>query len=278
MNRNYLPVPPYEGEEPYLFFAFAKRDTDKAWKYMRPLLERGCRIWYCLDNAGSSVELLRRQNRASEASLTLVLLTDAIVSDQDSKTFVLVNQKQNRPILCLDTDGADRRLSMSLREEVPVLSLRTLKEPNAYENAVIHSEGFSQDLLGDPVHTRSNLTGRVAAAFLILALLFGAGILSARHWIRPEPAEQAELPSDSVLFEDPVLVASIRAALGGGLITEESLSEIHVLRLDELPSSWDELDLLSNLETLEINQSAIEPSSSLPFDRFQIVLIGGELP
>jgi hypothetical protein len=167
---------------------------------------------------------------------------------------------------------------MSLREEVPVLSLRTLKEPNAYENAVIHSEGFSQDLLGDPVHTRSNLTGRVAAAFLILALLFGAGILSARHWIRPEPAEQAELPSDSVLFEDPVLVASIRAALGGGLITEESLSEIHVLRLDELPSSWGELDLLSNLETLEINQSAIEPSSSLPFDRFQIVLIGGELP
>ena len=86
------------------------------------------------------------------------------------------------------------------------------------------------------------------------------------------------MPADSILIEDPVLLASIRASLGGGLITEESLSEIHVLRLDELPSSWNELDLLSNLETLEINQSAIDSSSSLPFDRFQIVLIGGELP
>ncbi|MBO6055120.1 MAG: hypothetical protein J6P31_06320 [Oscillospiraceae bacterium] len=276
MSRNHLPTPPYEGSEPYLYFAFAKTDSDRAWKYMRPLLERGCRIWYCLGNAGSSDELVHRQNRASGASLTLVLLTDAIVGDQDTKTFVLVNQKQGGPILCLDTDGTDRRLSMSLREEIPVLSLRGLRGSNAFENAVVHSEGFSQELLGNPVRTRSNLTGRIAAAFLILAVLFTAGVLSARYWIPPEPAEQTELPSDSIVFADPVLLASVRDAVGGGLITEESISGIRVLRLNQLPSSWEELDLIPNLETLEISQSAIDRSSALPPDHYLIVLTGGD--
>ena len=48
-------VPPYEGAEPYVYCAFAEADAAKIWKLLRPLLERGCRVWYCCGAAGAGV-------------------------------------------------------------------------------------------------------------------------------------------------------------------------------------------------------------------------------
>ena len=112
--------PPYEGEEPYLYFAFADADARRVWPVLRLLLERGCRVWYSTGSAGSAEEVLYRQVRSGGAQLTLLYLTDAVCADGDTKSNLLVNQKQDRPILCLDPDGADRRLAMGLREDIPI--------------------------------------------------------------------------------------------------------------------------------------------------------------
>ena len=90
MKASKPPVPPYEGEEPYLYFAFAEADSRKVRRIFRALLERGCRVWYCLGPAGSSDELLRRQRRAEGAELTLVYLSDAVCADRDTNGFVMV--------------------------------------------------------------------------------------------------------------------------------------------------------------------------------------------
>ena len=126
--------PPYEGSEPYLYFAFAEADSAKAWQIMRILLERGCRVWYGSGPSGNADELLRRQERAEDANLTLLYLTDAACADKDTKSNILVNQKNGKHILCLDPDGADRRLSMGLYETVPHLPLYRLKSRKEIEN------------------------------------------------------------------------------------------------------------------------------------------------
>lgn len=43
LSRHY---PPYEGEEPYLYFAFAEADSEKAGPLLAQLYVRGCRVWY----------------------------------------------------------------------------------------------------------------------------------------------------------------------------------------------------------------------------------------
>ena len=59
------------------------------------------------------------------------------------------------PILCLDPDGKDRRLSMDLREDVPSVSLSGLKTSEEIEEAVIHGEGFSQEVFGESVRIKT---------------------------------------------------------------------------------------------------------------------------
>ena len=126
MKNWHKQFPPYEGKEPYLYFAFASADEKKVWKILRPLLERGCRVWYSFGPAGGADELLHDQERSSGAALTLLYLTDAACADKDTKSNVLVNQKYGRQILCLDPDGTDRRLRMGLREDVRHIPLYRL--------------------------------------------------------------------------------------------------------------------------------------------------------
>ena len=44
-------IPPYEGDQPYLYLAFAEEDSGRVWKLLQPLLARGCRVWYCVGPA-----------------------------------------------------------------------------------------------------------------------------------------------------------------------------------------------------------------------------------
>ena len=264
--------PPYEGSEPYLYFAFAEADSAKAWQIMRILLERGCRVWYGSGPSGNADELLRRQERAEDANLTLLYLTDAACADKDTKSNILVNQKNGKHILCLDPDGADRRLSMGLYETVPHLPLYRLKSRKEIENAVIRAEGFSQEILGEPVRVEgSGSLGKLTALFCVLAVLLAlASFIGVRYlrWFQPE------VP-DEVPFTDPVILSAVRNAARGGAITEELVSEITVLRLSGMPESWEELEKLPALTTVTLPQQALLEEGTLPDGDITVELTGG---
>ena len=264
--------PPYEGSEPYLYFAFAEADSAKAWQIMSILLQRGCRVWYGSGPSGNADELLRRQKRAEDADLTLLYLTDAACADKDTKSNILVNQKNGKHILCLDPDGADRRLSMGLYETVPHLPLYRLKSRKEIENAVIRAEGFSQEILGEPVRVEgSGSLGKLTALFCVLAVLLAlASFIGGRYlrWFQPE------VP-DEVPFTDPVILSAVRNAARGGAITEELVSEITVLRLSGMPESWEELEKLPALTTVTLPQQALLEEGTLPDGDITVELTGG---
>ena len=264
--------PPYEGSEPYLYFAFAEADSAKAWQIMRILLERGCRVWYGSGPSGNADELLRRQERAEDANLTLLYLTDAACADKDTKSNILVNQKNGKHILCLDPDGADRRLSMGLYETVPHLPLYRLKSRKEIENAVIRAEGFSQEILGEPVRVEGGGSlGKLTALFCVLAVLLAlVSFIGVRYlrWFQPE------VP-DEVPFTDPVILSAVRNAARGGAITEELVSEITVLRLSGMPESWEELEKLPALTTVTLPQQALLEEGTLPDGDITVELTGG---
>ena len=265
--------PPYEGEEPYLYVAFAAADEKKVWKILRPLLERGCRVWYRFGPAGGADNLLHDQERSSGAALTLLYLTDAACADKDTKSNVLVNQKYGRQILCLDPDGTDRRLRMGLREDVLHIPLYELRGSGEIEDAIIHAEGFSQDIIGEPVKIAAgSALGRISAVLCVLAIplavLAFAGFRYF-HWFTP-----AFL--DEVALTDPVIVSAVRKAARGGPITEEFANGLIELRLDAMPESWDDLNSLPSLERIEIPQQTIIDGGSLPEGGYTIELSGGD--
>ena len=281
-------IPPYKGDRPYLYFAFAEADAGRVWKYLRLLLARGVRIWYSYGPAGSAEELISRQERAGRAALTVVYLTDAICADKDTKSAVLVNQSAGRPLLCLDPDGKDRRLSMDLRENVPVVPLYGRQDSEEIERDILHADGFSQDMLGEPAVIREkDAVKRLSVLLCILALAIAAvSFAGARylHWFRP--AEQEV--HDEVRFRDPVIEAAVRqaadarAAAEGGRaasgrgITKEDLSAVTVLRLDALPEHWDDLSLLPALEKIELPQDVLLGDGALPDGDLTISLRGGD--
>ena len=76
------------------------------------------------------------------------------------------------------------------------------------------------------------------------------------------------------MISDTVLRGAVRAAIGGGAITAENAAQIRSLRLDRLPASWKELELLTSLERIELPQTlALE--GPLPEGDWTIVLREG---
>ncbi len=265
-------IPPYEGDQPYLYLAFAEEDSGRVWKLLQPLLARGCRVWYCVGPAGSAEELLYRQERCEKAGLTVVYLTDALCVDRDSKSAVLVNQKYNRPILCLDPDEKDRRLDMNLRETVPHVSLYQLPSEE-WESAVLHAEGFSQAMLGEPIRIENDgvmkkLTLTFCALALLLAVVSFAGF-RVFGWFSPAARDEVDI-------RDPAIRFAVRQAVGGGAITEERANEVSFLRFRELPESWEELELLPHLQRIELPQLSLLDGGELPDGDWIVELSGGD--
>ena len=166
---------------------------------------------------------------------------------------------------------------MGLREDLPYLPLRELKKEEDLEAAIIHQEGFTQDLMGDPVKFKSGSIFAVLSALLsglalltLLVTFLGARYL---HWFAPEPQEIV----DEVSLSDEVIRNAVRSAAEGGAITEDMVSEISVLRLEGMPKSWADLSLLPNLEKIEIPQNALLSGGELPDGDFVITLTGGGL-
>lgn len=266
--------PSYQGEQPYLYFAFADADAKKAWRVMRVLLRRGFRVWYCTGPAKDGAEVLKRQEMSAGASLILLYLTDATIRDTDLKSRLLANQKKGKPIICLDSDRSDNRLDMGIRETTPYLALPKYRSDAELDTALIQMKGVTQELIGEPVDVpdgteeflKKLTIGTVAAALILLAVsLFGVQYLSR---LRPEKLE------DSVQLSDQAILSAVREANGGGPITEESLSGITVLRIKAMPESWEDLELLPSLERLEIPQQFIAEAETLP-EGYIIELTGG---
>jgi len=272
MRDIFREFPPYEGNDPYIFFAFAEADSRKVLKYMRLLYERGCRVWYSCGMADGPEEVLRRQARYRGAALTLVYLSDEACRDQNTKSNVLVNQKFGSPILCLDPDGKDRVLAMGLRESVPHIPLYRIRGREELEDAIFHAEGFSQELLGEPVKIRkTGILPRLSIMFcalaVVLSVLFFAGV-------RERLSEVIQV-ADEVELRDPVLQSAVREAAGGGAITQEFAQNLKSVDLSGMPESWEDLALLPSLEEIRIPQQALLDGAPLPEGEYRIVLTGG---
>ena len=92
--------------------------------------------------------------------------------------------------------------------------------------------------------------------------------------ITPEPADTVEFSSEKVR-------EAVRSALGGGILTQERLTEVITIRLesDTLPETLSDLELLPALRTIQLTQSAAKdvPEHEELF-RYTIELIGGTMP
>ncbi|MCR4607921.1 MAG: hypothetical protein K5771_09370 [Oscillospiraceae bacterium] len=270
MDKLQRKFPSYKGNDPYIYFAFSEADQKKAGKILRILLERGCRVWYCCGPSGSSDELLRRQERAGGADLTVLYLTASACADSDLKNFVLVNQSAGRSILCLDPDGEDRRLMMGLYENVPHVLLYDVHGDEDIENAVIHAEGFSQEMIGEPVRTSGSFAGKLSLLLCVLAVILAAISFAGYKYFARSPGEI----HDEVVISDQVLRSALRKAANGGVITEELLSQITYLELDGMPESWDDISLLPSLDRISVPQNALLEGGALPDGNYTIELNG----
>ena len=267
-------APPYEGEEPYLYLAFADADAGRIGELVRLLKKRGLRIWYSTGPAGSADELLRRQQRALGAELTVVYLTDAMTQDQDGKASILVNQKNGKKILCIDRDATDRALTMGLHESIPHLAAWQYPKTEDLEEALIRSDGFTQEMFGEPVLLKkSGLAGWLTAVLCVFAVLLVLGSvlgLTVFHWFRPAA------PQDEVVLTDETIRAAVRTAVGGAVLTEENTAAIEELRLDGLPADWEDLEKLPGLRRIALPQEAVLEADSLPDGNLVVVLTGGD--
>ena len=272
MRDSFRDFPPYEGDSPYLYFAFAEADSKKVREYLRLLYERGCRVWYSCGIADGPEEVLRRQARYRGAALTLVYLSDEACRDQNTKSSVLVNQKFDGPIICLDPDGRDRVLAMGLRESVPHIPLYRIRSREELEDAIFHAEGFSQELLGEPVKIRRDsilpkLSLVLCALAVVLSVLFFTGVR--------ESVTDVIQVTDEVELGDPVLLSAVRKAAGGGAVTQELVENLKSVDLSGMPESWDDLALLPSLEEIRIPQEALLGGEPLPEGEYTIILTGG---
>lgn len=55
--------PPYEGNEPYLYFCFAEKDRDAVFPLLEHLYLRGVRIWYNVEKTDNIRKLNRQLER-----------------------------------------------------------------------------------------------------------------------------------------------------------------------------------------------------------------------
>lgn len=259
--------PPYEGTEPYLYFAFADADARKVWPVMKVMLKRGCRVWYCTGPAGSSQELLRRQQRASDAAWTVLYLTDALASEKESKSRIMVNQKDQKVITCLNPDGTNRYLAMDIREGTPSIPLHHCKKEAQLEEALIQAKGYTQDIVGKPLKLKNPWLGKLTGIFILLTAVL---VSCCVFYFMKTPVYE-----DTVPFSDAVIREAARAAAGGGALSPERVENVQIIWLPELPESWDDLSLLPDLQQIGISQEAAALAEELPVDTYRIVLDGG---
>ena len=259
--------PPYAGEQPFLYLCFSDSDAKRVRPLLGRLFSRGCRIWYTVGQSGTVSDRKLRDARMQKARLVVLYQTARARADQVVKSAVLVCQSKGIPVVSIDTDKEESTLSMGLSPHTPHIRARGEK---AIEDALLHADGFTQELIGSPQKVRETRLVRIAAIVFLAALALIGAMLAYRR-LKPPPVE---LPSDTVTFSDPGLTQAVRDALEGGPITEESIGSVTALHLDAIPTDPEELLKLKNLAVIEIDQSLAPYAQDLS-DRYRVVLTGG---
>ena len=265
--------PPYQGREPYLYFCFSAADR----KRVRPLLERmyarGTRVWYSIGKPRDLAERREREARMTGAALVVLYLTAAARGDVDFKNAALYCQDRGLRLLCIDADGGDSALSFGFTAKARHLDGLAYHSAVSLEAALVRCEGFSQELIGSdqvkppPPFLRAALV-LAAVSVLSLALVLLGG--RAFGWFEPSVNKD-----DTVFFADASLRAAVRAAVGGGAITDENISAVETLRFKTLPENGEELEKLAALTRVEIPQSAAADALWLLDEGYTVVLYGG---
>lgn len=214
------------------------------------------------------------------ASLTVVYLDEAFRSDPAAKGRMLACQRSAQTIVCMNTDGGDSGLSIGLHADAEEIRLGRNDGAEDAEQALLHAEGFSQALIGEPIRDKRSPVKRLAAALIAAAVLLSAcGILfRLLRKEKPAPPEETETETDAVAFSDETVREAVRTALGGGVLTEERMNAVTVLRFDggTLPDDLSDLAFLPSLETVELTQDAAAGVSRHPeLFTYTLVLIGG---
>ncbi len=162
--------PPYEGGDPYLYLCFAEKDSEAVFPLLEHLYRRGIRIWYNVESTADMEELNRQQERMNGASLVVLYLTDNVREAGNKKNTLLYYQQQGKPVISIDTDDGDNELSVGLTGAAKHIDAKVIRDAEELEAALIRTEGFTQELIGDPPKAKNHF-GRAAAIILAVTLL-----------------------------------------------------------------------------------------------------------
>ena len=263
------------GSEPYLYLCAAAADQKRIRPLMKRLFRRGVRVWVADEDAQSADEHRLQKARMSNASLVAVYLTEAFRADVNAKSQALACQSRGQRLLCLNLDGGDSGLSIGLRRDTVSLPLKNAT-PEEIEDALLHADGFTQELIGPPgfVETHWVRTLAVVSAVLAALVLIGALLYS---YLKPKDPS-VPLPEDTVTFSDSVLQAAVRNAVDGP-ITEDALNTVTELSFSTLPADLSELAQIPNLARIALDQATALANKDRVMalsDTYEIILIGGD--
>lgn len=249
--------PPYEGDEPYLYYAFCQADSDRAGVLLGQLFVRGCRIWY-----GSGKSRSQRLERIKNASLAVIFMSAKAMADADEvKSAALFCQSRGTPVIVIDA-VENNELSTGFSAETK--HVPALNNPAQLEAALIRTEGFSQKLIG-----QRQKAGKAPVWKAVLAAVLAAGVVG----LGSAYAMGAFAPKDEVTIADSVIREAVRRSVGSP-ITRAAVEQLTQLHLDGMPEMLESLEELPRLERLEIPDSCVQEMAPL-IDRYTIVVYGG---
>lgn len=215
--------PPYEGEDPYIYYCFSPSDTEKAEELLKRLWQRGCRIWYCIGETSDLKLAAYRHERMTGAGLAVVYVSSGLQRDS-SKRNVMFLQSGGTPVIAVDGEAVTN-LSLGLREQTPHIDA-TGGIDYGVESELISSELFSRKYIGVPPEKR--LSGGIKA------ILAGSCTLAA---------------AACAFF-----ILSYLGLTGAPEVTEDS-SAVTVITMNEFPEELSDLQQYACLEKIIVPQS-----------------------
>ena len=168
------------------------------------------------------------------------------------------------PIVCMDRPRSAGFCYDSAELEVMAEDAEILLE-NGADGIVFGALNPDHTVHEEFVRTMTRIFCVLAGVLLALSFV-GVRYLS---WFRQEP-------QDEVIFTDPVILSAVKASAGGGVITEELVSELTFLPLEDIPENWDELTKLPALKRIALPQTALLGQTEFPELPYTVELSGGE--
>lgn len=256
--------PPYEGNDPYMYFAFPAAEADRVEPVLKLLYQRGVRVWYARKGSGAEWRQ-HRLERSLGARLAVIWLSPAALEDADEvKSAVLYCQSKEIRVISVDLVDSDD-LSTGFTADTFHIDGKHMT-PEELEKTLIRTEGFSQELMGEQPPAEPYPTWKKAAiAILACCLCVMIGCFCMGVFSMP----------DAKLIADPAIRGAARNAVGR-MVTREDLETITVLHLERVPGSFEELSQFPRLTRVEIPEKAVQKAAEVLHDaEYDVVVYGG---